>query len=164
MVTSIEAEKIVEKGYLDILGRPPDPKGKKDFIFAILCGWSEDRFRNALLSSPEYKQSFNNLNFSIPYYGESVTTYYDKAKTTIAAGDLKNIPGAIYELIKQCYFKDMIDDIFVDEVQNTFEKLDKIITRTQSNWEHESSTAKTKALELCKEMLDEISDKAKLVT
>lgn len=90
-----------------------------------------------------------------------IAVYY-KAKTAIRRQELDYIPGNLLTLVKHCYFHDLVDDNFIDEITKIFEKLDKIIARTSSNFENEVHVCQVKALRLCAYILDEINKKVKI--
>lgn len=82
---------------------------------------------------------------------------YFKAKTSISRKELQYIPSNLLTLIKHCYFKELLNDNFIDEVQKQFEKLEKLINLTSSNWENESRVSEVKALQLCQKILNKIN-------
>lgn len=90
-----------------------------------------------------------------------IAVYY-MAKTAIRKGDLDYIPNNLLTLVKHCYFQELVDDNFIDEITKKFEKLDKIIARTSSNFENEVHVCQIKALKLCLDILDEINKKVKI--
>lgn len=54
---SLEADRIVERVYRDLLGREPDPSGREFWRKAILKkGWTEGRFREEIRDSDEYRK------------------------------------------------------------------------------------------------------------
>lgn len=87
---------------------------------------------------------------------------YYKAKTAIRKGDLAYIPSNLLTLVKHCYFQELVDDAFIDEITKKFEKLDKIIARTSSNFEHEVRVCQVMALRLCTDILTTINTKVNI--
>ncbi|MFT3830663.1 MAG: hypothetical protein QM691_13250 [Opitutaceae bacterium] len=54
---SMEAERIVTRVYRELLGRDPDPSGRDHWRRKILeKGWSEERFRDVIRETDEYRQ------------------------------------------------------------------------------------------------------------
>jgi len=51
-----EAEQIITRAYLELLGRPPDKKGRWGKIQSLLGGMSEEEMRQAMMQSIEYKK------------------------------------------------------------------------------------------------------------
>ncbi len=65
-----EAERIVHSAYRELLGHDPDPQGLRFYRDRIVEeGWSESRVRDAIRSSPEYR--------------ERMTMTYDKAREIV---------------------------------------------------------------------------------
>lgn len=90
-----------------------------------------------------------------------IAVYY-KAKTAIKRGELQYIPGSLLTLVRHCYFKEMIDDAFIDNIQKQFEKLEKLVALTSSNWENEAHVSNQKALQLCGKILEKINKGVKI--
>jgi hypothetical protein len=57
VVSSRDAERIVQRAYQDVLGRNPDPDGMRIYRSHMVDdGWSEAKVRESLHDSPEYRE------------------------------------------------------------------------------------------------------------
>jgi hypothetical protein len=103
---------------------------------------------------------FQHKNFSV--IRPLVSVYY-QAKSALKRRDLDYLPVNILTLIKHCYFKDIVDDSFIDDIQGQFEKLEKVLALAGgSNWEGESEVSYRMAIVICEKILRKVSVSAEI--
>lgn len=102
---------------------------------------------------------FNHQNFKII---RPIRAVYYKTKWALDNQNLDYLPANLLTLLKHCYFTDLVEDEFINEMESKFEKLEKIIAKAENNSEEEEiDTALRIALSLCRQIFDRITEKIK---
>jgi len=97
---------------------------------------------------------FDHKNFKII---RPLKAVYYKAKWALDRGELDWLPGNLLTLVKHCYFKDLIDDSFIENVEREFEKLEKMLARAEgNNFQGETEVCIRKAYKLCEKIFAKI--------
>ncbi len=86
-----------------------------------------------------------------------IKAVFYKSKWSLMRRQIDYIPVNLLTLIKHCYFKDLIDDEFLEQCQKEFEKIEKILLRAKStNFEAEAEVCLNKSIEICNKIFTKI--------
>ena len=111
------------------------------------------------VENPTTHVVFDHSNFKII---RPLKAVYYKARWAMERGELDWLPGNLLTLIKHCYFKDLIDDEFIGEVEKEFGRLENILARANgSDFQGEVDVCIRKAYILCEKIFQKITKEVK---
>lgn len=111
------------------------------------------------IENPTTHIVFDHKNFKII---RPLKAVYYKTKWALKQGELDWLPGNLLTLVKHCYFKDIINDDFIAEVEKEFGRLESILARAEgSNYQGEVDVCVRKAYGLCEKIFQKIKKEVK---